>query len=77
MLIKRLGQDGKMVITGDIRQIHAPYLDENNNGIVYVLRELHDDPMVARVSLLEVEVARHKLVRMIAERQASKRKILP
>ena len=69
MLIKRIGQDGKLVITGDIKQIHAPYLDEANNGIIYASRQLYDSPMVARVSLIEDEVKRHELVKMIAKRQ--------
>lgn len=70
MLIKRIGGDGKIVITGDTKQIHAPYLDENNNGIVYATTLLYDSPLVARVSLLKDEVERHELVRMVAERQA-------
>ncbi|MBR3055865.1 PhoH family protein [Candidatus Saccharibacteria bacterium] len=70
MLIKRIGKGGKLVIMGDIKQIHAPYLDENNNGITYASRELYNSPMVARVSLLEEDVERHDLVKMIAERQA-------
>lgn len=70
MLIKRIGGDGKIVITGDTKQIHAPYLDENNNGIVYATTLLYNSPLVARVSLLKDEVERHELVRMIAERQA-------
>ncbi len=74
MLIKRIGKGGKMVITGDIRQIHAPYLDENNNGLVYAIRELYDLSIVARVSLLEHEVERHELVRAVAERQAARKK---
>lgn len=72
MLITRIGKNGKLIITGDIRQIHAPYLDENNNGIVYALRELYNNPMVARVSLLEEEVERHDLVKMIASNQAKR-----
>lgn len=74
MLIKRLGTCGKMIISGDIKQIHAPYLDENNNGIVYASRELYNNPLVARVSLLEKEVERHELVKMIAERQAARKR---
>ena len=70
MLIKRIGRDGKVVITGDVKQIHAPYLDEYNNGIVYASRLLYDLPMVARVSFLKDEVERHGLVKLIAERQA-------
>ncbi len=68
-LIKRIGLDGKIVLTGDIYQIHAPYLDETNNGLVYAARLLYDDPMVAQVHLTEDEVVRHPLVKMIAQRQ--------
>ncbi|MBQ9018045.1 PhoH family protein [Candidatus Saccharibacteria bacterium] len=70
MLIKRIGKGGKIIITGDIRQIHAPYRDEHNNGIVYATYLLYDTPTVARVSLLKNEVERHELVRLIAERQS-------
>lgn len=70
-LIKRLGEDGKIIITGDIEQIHSNYLDRENNGIVYASKILKDSPMVARVSLLEEEVVRHPLVKLIAERQKS------
>ena len=68
-LIKRIGLDGKIILTGDIHQIHAPYLDETNNGLVYASRMLYDHPMVAQVCLTEEEVVRHPLVKLIAERQ--------
>lgn len=74
MLMKRLGKQSKMVFTGDIKQIHAPYLDEHNNGIVYVSREFYNDPEVARVSLLAKEVERHGLVKRIAERQEKRQR---
>lgn len=68
-LIKRIGLDGKIILTGDIHQIHAPYLDETNNGLVYASRMLYDHPMVAQVCFTEAEVVRHPLVKLIAERQ--------
>ncbi len=69
-LIKRIsGDHGKIVITGDIEQIHSPYLDENNNGIVYATETLYDSSLVARVSFTEDDVVRHPLVKMVAERQ--------
>ena len=68
-LIKRIGLDGKIILTGDIYQIHAPYLDETNNGLVYASRMLYDHPMVAQVCFTEEEVVRHPLVKLIAERQ--------
>ena len=70
-LIKRIGFDGKIVLTGDVRQIHAPYLDEINNGLVYASHLLHDHPMVAQVCLTEEEVVRHPLVKEVARRQRS------
>lgn len=73
-LIKRIGHDGKIILTGDIMQIHAAYLDEKNNGLVYASRLLFDDPMVAQVCFTEDEVIRHPLVREIARRQKESRK---
>lgn len=68
-LIKRIGREGKMVIAGDVEQIHAPYLDEYNNGLVYASQQLFDIPMVAQVYITEDEVVRHPLVKEIAKRQ--------
>ena len=68
-LIKRLGTDGKIVISGDIEQIHAPYIDSSSSGLVYASRILMDSPMVAQVSFTEEEVIRHPLVKMVATRQ--------
>ena len=68
-LIKRIGLAGKIVMAGDIYQIHAPYLDESNNGLVYASRMLYDHPMVAQVCFTEEEVVRHPLVKLVAERQ--------
>lgn len=68
-LIKRLGMNGKIVITGDIEQVHAPYLDSCNNGLVYASQLLLDNPMVAQVCFTEDEVIRHPLVKEVAERQ--------
>ena len=68
-LIKRIGDGGKIILTGDIWQIHAPYLDANDNGLVYASAQLFDHPMVAQVCFTEDEVVRHPLVKMIAKRQ--------
>lgn len=75
MLIKRIGKEGKLVITGDIKQIHAPYVDVWNNGIVYVSSLLYDYKRVARVSLSKDDVWRHEVVKEIARRQEGKRLI--
>ena len=67
--------DGKIVITGDTEQVHAPYLDSTNNGLVYASQLLLDNPMVAQVCFTEDEVIRHPLVKMVAERQKEKRTV--
>lgn len=72
MLIKRIGKNAKIVITGDIQQIHAPYVDVWNNGIVYVGSLLYDYKRVARVSLSKEDVWRHEVVKEIARRQEGK-----
>lgn len=69
MLVKRIGKDGKIILTGDVEQIHAPYLDKYNNGLVYASKLIKDDPGVAQVHFTEDEVVRHSLVKEIAKRQ--------
>lgn len=71
-LLKRIGNDGKIVIAGDLEQLRAPYLDQMNNGLVYASQLLYDDPMVAQVHFNEDEVIRHPIVKMIALRQKAK-----
>ena len=53
----------------DIEQIHAPYLDHDNNGLVYASELLYNNPMVAQVQFVEDEVVRSPLVREITHRQ--------
>lgn len=71
-LVKRLGTDGKIVIIGDIEQIHAPYIDRSSSGLEYASRLLMDSEMVAQVCFTEDEVIRHPLVRLITMRQKAK-----
>lgn len=70
-LIERLGKDGKMIITGDVKQIHAKDkgLDEAHNGIVYAKKACINNPAVALVDLHQNEIVRHDLVREIVRRQ--------
>ena len=71
-LIKRLGTEGKIIITGDLEQIHAPYIDSSSSGLVYASTMLKDSPLVAQVCFTEDEVIRHPLVKMVAIRQKFK-----
>lgn len=71
-LIKRLGTDGKIVITGDINQIHNPKLTRDDNGLVYASWLLGGSALVAQVTFTPDEVIRHPLVREVAQRQAQR-----
>lgn len=72
-LIKRLGDKGKIIITGDVEQIHAPYVDSFNNGLVYASELLKDYKEVAQVCFTEGEVIRHPLVKKLVTRQKARR----
>ncbi|HAE53284.1 MAG TPA: phosphate starvation-inducible protein PhoH, partial [Ruminococcus sp.] len=63
MFLTRLGNDSRMVITGDITQIDLP--DPKKSGLVEAVRVLKgiDDISVHRFS--EKDVVRHKLVQDI------------
>ncbi len=69
MLLKRTGEHSKVVITGDIAQVHAAYLDENNNGLTYAIEQEAGDPEVAIVSLEPDDIVRSEIVKRLAERQ--------
>ena len=68
-LLKRLGREGKIIVIGDIEQIHAPYIDQSSSGLEYASRLLMDSEMVAQVCFTEDEVIRHPLVKLITMRQ--------
>lgn len=71
-LIKRIGKNGKIVITGDVEQIHSPYLDKDDNGLKYASRLLSGNAKVAQVHFTEDEVVRHILVQDIAQSQRAR-----
>ncbi len=50
-IITRAGEGTKIVFTGDINQIDTPYLDENSNGLSYIIDKLKGDPLFAYVHL--------------------------
>lgn len=70
-LIKRLGTDGKIIITGDVEQLHNTKLTKSQNGLTYAQDLLKDHPMVAQINFLEHEVVRHPLVKEVVKRQTA------
>jgi PhoH-like ATPase len=50
-IITRAGENTKIILTGDVRQIDTPYLDEQSNGLSYVIDRLKGRPMFSHVTL--------------------------
>jgi len=54
-LITRVGEDTKIVFTGDPDQIDTPYLDSSTNGLVYLTEKFKDQDIFGYVTLLKSE----------------------
>lgn len=50
-VITRAGEGTKIVFTGDVHQIDTPYLDENSNGLAYLIDRLKGQPLFSHVKL--------------------------
>lgn len=50
-IITRAGENTKIVFTGDIYQIDTPYLDEQSNGLTYIIDRLKGNKLMAHVTL--------------------------
>lgn len=62
-LLKRLGNNVKAIIAGDIEQVHQEGLNRQNNGISFIKHYITDLPMVAQISLGKAEVVRSEFVK--------------
>lgn len=50
-IITRAGENSKIILTGDIRQIDTPYLDEQSNGLSYVIDRLKGNDLYCHITL--------------------------
>jgi len=50
-IITRAGENSKFIFTGDVRQIDTPYLDEQSNGLSYLIDKVKGNPLFAHVLL--------------------------
>ena len=50
-IITRAGENTKIVFTGDVHQIDTPYLDENSNGLAYLIDRLTGESLFSNVKL--------------------------
>jgi phosphate starvation-inducible protein PhoH and related proteins len=65
MFLTRLGEGGRMIVTGDPSQIDLP--PNTKSGLVEALRVLNDIPSIVTVRFNEVDVVRHPLVAEIVK----------
>jgi len=54
-IITRVGDETKIVLTGDPYQIDNPYVDSTNNGLVHVVNRFKGDPIAGHVTLTKGE----------------------
>lgn len=50
-IITRAGQNTKVIFTGDIHQIDTPYMDEQSNGLSYLIDRLKGNKLFAHIKL--------------------------
>lgn len=50
-IITRAGEGTKIIFTGDVHQIDTPYLDENSNGLAYLIDRVKGEKLFAHVKL--------------------------
>lgn len=50
-IITRAGENTKIIFTGDVNQIDTPYLDEQSNGLSYLIDRVKDNDLFAHVTL--------------------------
>jgi PhoH-like ATPase len=53
--VSRAGENSKFVFTGDIQQIDTPYLDEQSNGLSYLIDKAKGNKLFAHVTLQKGE----------------------
>ena len=63
MLLTRIGQNSKLVVTGDVTQIDLP--SNKRSGLVEALQALKNVPGISMTYFNERDVVRHELVRAI------------
>lgn len=54
-IITRAGENTKFIFTGDIKQIDTPYLDEQSNGLSYLVDKVQGQKLFAHIQLVKGE----------------------
>jgi len=64
-IISRVGENTKIILTGDVKQIDNPKLDSVSNGLTYVIEKFKDHKIAAHITLTKCE--RSELAELAAE----------
>lgn len=62
--LTRIGNNGKIIMTGDLNQIHRPFLQPTASGLVWVVESMKNSELAAHITF--TEVFRHPLVEEIS-----------
>ena len=54
-IVTRMGENSKVIFTGDIYQIDDKYLDSNNNGLTYLIEKAKFYVHAAHINLVKGE----------------------
>ncbi|MGM0501173.1 MAG: PhoH family protein [Bacillota bacterium] len=54
-IVTRVGENTKIILTGDPYQIDHPYLDSNSNGLTYLVEHMKDKEIVGHITLTKGE----------------------
>ena len=54
-IITRVGEDTKIILTGDVQQIDANFLDATNNGLTYAVEKFKPFDLSGHITLLKGE----------------------
>ena len=54
-IVTRVGENTKIVLTGDVEQIDNPFLDTTSNGLTYAIEKFKDFDLAGHISLIKGE----------------------
>lgn len=67
-LMKRIGDNSKMIITGDPNQVYNPHMNYHSNGLNYAAVKMAGSPYAAVVTMTKEEITRSVAAQEIARR---------
>jgi len=64
-IVTRVGNNTKIIFTGDPYQIDHPYLDSDSNGLAYLVERFKDQPIAGHITFRKGE--RSELAQLAAD----------